>query len=155
MVLAVVGTNVCRAQAAVRPPVMGDAQTAIINVNVNSAGSEAGMQQPAALTQVPANRTDPVEAAATDRNEGWALVAAGVVFLAPAAVWHHVAVSDENGSPETDAILADAWLGASAWAGLCAGYLLYRGYQDSEGPSVQVSAAPAPGGGALSLSGTF
>jgi hypothetical protein len=51
-------------------------------------------------------------------------------------------------------IASDAWLGTGALMGAIGGYFLYESYVTDQ-PTVQVAAAPEPGGGAFSLSGTF
>jgi hypothetical protein len=91
--------------------------------------------------------------AEADRTVGWSLIGSGAVFLIPAYVWHHQGDVDLEARP-TATVLSDAWLCASLTLGVVGGYEVYRGYAEDP-PTVEVSAAPAPDGGAFELSGTF
>jgi hypothetical protein len=125
-------------------------------VEVQPSDDWADWETPVAPTSdADTDSTSSSDGGTSDCIYGWVTIGLGGVFGAQTVLWHEIAAGDESSAKPSDSIVSDAFLGASALSGLLGGYFLYRGYFADDAPSVQVSAAPAPGGGAFAVSGTF
>jgi hypothetical protein len=108
---------------------------------------------------------DPSAEADGDEAIGVAFLGSSAACIIPGVLLRAIARSGSNPdeSPaaaqaevravNTQIIASYVWLGVGGALGVVGGYYLYESHEETQ--ALQVSASPLPGGGALSLSGTF